>query len=192
MDLIQSINKDELFDEPDFMKDLEIDLDDLSSTIQEHSPHYFRYGKLHCIATEMVSMGRIRIDTLKQGLENTKARLAVRIREEMLLNNEKPTDTSVANRVLDHDDLKKAQTEFNEAREQLVRLEFTESILALTENVFRKRTDLLVSLGYSMAGARRADFEVHDRSETTRMRADIERMREDARSIIRRNRQGRE
>lgn len=181
------IDEDERFEESDFEKDLEFDVDTLQTAITRHGGLYWKYGKLHALAIRVASEMQGRIDTAKREHDLLESQLNEFYRGQMLASGDKVTEKAVEVQVKKDTRFQQSMDTLSSLRSDLIGCQFTENILGLAEKIFSKRTDLLTTLGYMCGAADKAEgAQVLTRAEIARR--ETERLCSGARQVITNNR----
>lgn len=146
--LIQQLDDSELFNEPNFLKDAHIDVDDFNEENVRHSELHYHYGKLFSFGKKACAVAELRVDLAKRDEKTALAAAHERIRKERTEAGEKCTEALLENESRLSPEYEKALKHYTECKEVAINAEFEESLLAIGEKVFSKRVDLLKTLGH--------------------------------------------
>ena len=186
----KKVLKEEMFEENQFLEDALIYSNDLQGRISTQSGHHYKYGKLAAMASYFVREQKLHIETIGKEAEVIKAQAAERVREEIAADpNRRVTESAVSNGALSDLQYVRIRKMLEEEKRKLVGLEFDSEILSLCESIFRKRVDLLCTLGYMLMGERRSgNVSVRDDD----IRGSIDQLHSQAKDVVRRRHSGKD
>ena len=190
--LIQQLDASELFNEPDFLKDAHIDVDDFNENVVRQSELHYHYGKIFSFAKKAEAVAGLRVHLAKLGMQNNLSAAHERIRKERTEAGEKCTESLLENESRLSSEYAEALAHFTECKEQHIESEFELSLLEIGERVFAKRVELLKTMGHLLGKELDSGVSIHKTSAreasaefSARMKSDIEAAKE----VVRKNRE---
>lgn len=170
---MRKITVKEFVDPVQLKKDLSYTLVDLSGAMVEHASLFAHYGVLAAKASRQV-------DNMKMLLENAKALVYRKVRDQLVSEGEKVTEALLEKEVARHPKVRAVQLALNEAKQ-------VEAIAKTAAESFRHRRDMLVQQGLISREEMKGEVSVSRRREAENER---EQMQERVLQQIQRRRSG--